>query len=77
MNYAERKDSLYSSFEALYGPQNPYIGKTDFFTKITDPTHEYSSYSWFENDFDGYYILGLTRSVFGGQPTISVSFDKY
>ena len=70
-------NSLYNSFEALYGPQQPYIGKKDFFTRLTDPSYEYTSYSWFEGDFDGYYTLSLTRSVFNGQAAIKAQFNKY
>ena len=70
-------NSLYNSFEALYGPQQPYIGKKDFLTRLTDPSYEYTSYSWFEGDFDGYYTLSLTRSVFNGQATIKAQFNKY
>ena len=70
-------NSMYSDFEALYGPQQVYVGEVDFLTQMTDPSYEYLSYSWYESEFDGYYSLILTRSCHQSQPEITVSIEKF
>lgn len=70
-------NSMYKDFEALYGPQQVYVGDADFLTKMMDPSHEYLSYSWYESEFDGYYSLILTRSVNNSQSKVTVSISKY
>ena len=54
-------------FEALYGPQQVYVGDADLLTQLTDPSYEYLMYSWYESEFDGYYSLVLTRTCYQSQ----------
>ncbi len=70
-------NSMYKDFEALYGPQQVYVGEVDLLTQLTDPSYEYLSYSWYESEFDGYYSLILTRSCHQSQPEITVSIEKF
>ena len=70
-------NSMYKDFEALYGPQQVYVGDVDFFTKLTIPDYEYLSYSWYDSEFDGYYSLILTRTVAQSQEEIIVSIEKF
>ena len=70
-------NSMYKDFEALYGPQQVYVGDADLLTQLTDPSYEYLSYSWYESEFDGYYSLILTRSCHQSQPEITVSIEKF
>ena len=70
-------NSMYKDFEALYGPQQVYVGDVDFFTKLTIPDYEYLSYSWYDSEFDGYYSLVLTRTVAQSQEEIIVSIEKF
>jgi hypothetical protein len=70
-------NSMYSDFEALYGPQQVYVGEVDLLTQLTDPSYEYLSYSWYDSEFDGYYSLILTRSCHQSQPEITVSIEKF
>jgi len=70
-------NSLYKDFEALYGPQQIYVGDKDFLTNLMDPSQEYLSYSWFESDFDGYYSMFLTKTQHNNQTEVDVSIYKY
>ena len=70
-------NSLYKDFEALYGPQQIYVGDKDFLTNLMDPSQEYLSYSWFESDFDGYYSMFLTKTQHNNQTQVDVSIYKY
>ena len=70
-------NSMYKDFEALYGPQQVYVGEVDLLTQLTDSSYEYLSYSWYESEFDGYYSLILTRSCHQSQPEITVSIEKF
>ena len=70
-------NSMYKDFEALYGPQQVYVGEVDLLTQLTDPSYEYLMYSWYESEFDGYYSLALTRTCHQSQPEITVSIEKF
>ena len=70
-------NSMYKDFEALYGPQQVYVGEPDFLTKLTDSSYEYLSYSWYDSEFDGYYSLVLTRTCYQSQSEIIVSIEKF
>ena len=68
---------MYNDLEAVYGQQQPYVGEKDVFTVLTDPSHEYVSYSWFDRDFDGYYSLRLTRATYQSQPENLIGISKH
>ena len=70
-------NSMYNDISAIYGQQQPYVGKNDLLTKLTDPGYEYVSYAWYESDFDGYYSLSLTRTNHQSQDKVDVSIMKY
>ena len=68
---------MYSDLGALYGQKQPFVGEKDIVTVLTDPNSEYVSYAWYENDFDGYYSLRLTRSINQSQPQNLIGISKY
>ena len=69
-------DQYYKDLSAIYGPVKLYRGKNDILTQITDPEQDYSSYTWFDSDFDGFYNLWLIRFHNQSDPYIEIQIDR-
>lgn len=70
-------NEIYNELESRFGSTNLYVADQNSLEKFFEPQNEYMSYSWYENDFDGFYSMSLTRAQYSNLQSTYIMLSKY